>query len=146
MDAIQITMLIIWAIVIAASLMVEFIVPCFVSVWFSAGGIAALITLAARGPWWLQLLLFFVVSLAFLLALRPLVKKFVKTRTTPTNLDANIGKIVKLLKDVKDDRSEIKLDDILWTVACKDDLSAGTLVTITGMEGNKYIVQKEDKK
>ena len=74
--------------------------------------------------------------------MRPLVKKFIKTKTTPTNLDMQIGKQFKLLEDIKEGRSQIKIHDIIWTVSCEDNLKKGDTVEVQGMEGNKYIVGK----
>ena len=142
---IVITMVIVWSVVIAIALLIEFLTYSFYSAWFAAGGVAALISAPCGCPWPWQILVFFVVSLGFLLGLRPFVAKFVRTKTTPTNLDANVGLKVKLLKDVADGRSEIKINDIVWTVKCDAELKEGAFVEITGMSGNKYIV-KEDLK
>jgi len=138
---VKITMVIVWSIIIAIALLIEFLTYSFYSAWFAAGGVAALISAPCGLDWPWQILVFFVVSLGFLLGLRPFVAKFVRTKTTPTNLDANVGLKVKLLKDVRDGRSEIKLNDIIWTVACDAELKEGASVEITGMSGNKYLVK-----
>ena len=137
-------MIIIWSIVIAAALLIEFLTYDLVSSWFAVGGIAALITATFANVWW-QILVFFLVSLACIAFLRRYLKRFLKTDTTPTNLDANIGHKVDLLKDVKDGRSEIKINDITWTVSCEDKLKAGDKVVIIGMAGNKFIVRDISK-
>jgi membrane protein implicated in regulation of membrane protease activity len=143
-----VVMIIVWAVVIAAALLVEFLVYNMVSTWFAVGGIAALISAPCGLYWPWQILIFVVVSFIFLASLRPFVVKFVRTSTTHTNVDANLGRRVKLLKDTVDGRSEIKINDIIWTVACAEDLPAGAFVQITGMEGNKLMakpVQKEEQ-
>ena len=81
----------------------------------------------------------------FLAALRSITKRFIHAKTIPTNVDANVGMKYKLLKDVVDGRSKIKIGDTFWTVAINEELKSGAVVEITGMEGNKYIVQKEKK-
>ena len=139
-------MIIVWAVVIAVTLVVEFITVHLISVWFSVGGIAALIAAACGAASGWQVLIFFVVSLVFILSLRRLTVKFLKTKTTPTNLDANIGMKVKLLKDVADNTSEIKILDTVWTVSCEHALKSGDEVEITGMAGSKYIVRDINNK
>jgi membrane protein implicated in regulation of membrane protease activity len=136
------TMIIVWAVVTSVSLLIEFLTLGMVTTWFAVGGIVALIT-AACGlyyPW--QVLVFFVVSLGCLLALRRFVTKFLRVKTVPTNLDANIGLKVKLLKDVVGGRSEIKVNDTVWTAVCDSELKEGGIVVITSMSGNKYIVEE----
>jgi membrane protein implicated in regulation of membrane protease activity len=143
-----ITMVVIWAVVIAAALYIEFSTGDLTSVWFVVGGIAALVCVPLGVDIIWQLLVFFVVSLAFLLSLRPLTRRFVNKKTIPTNLDINIGKSFKLLKDVKDGRSEIQIHDVIWTVSFTDEaynvLKTGASVVVVGMDGNKYIVKGEE--
>jgi membrane protein implicated in regulation of membrane protease activity len=138
----MVTMIIVWSLVIGAALLAEFLIYNLVSAWFAVGGIAALISAPFDLFWPWQILIFFVVSFAFLLGLRPFVKKFIHTKTVPTNADANIGKSFKLLKDSNDGTSEIKILDVIWTVKCPDNLKKGENVEVTGMEGNRYIVAK----
>lgn len=139
-------MLIFWSIVIATALLVEFSTYALVSVWFSVGGISALILAVFDVPWYWQFLIFFVVSFAFLASLRPFVKKFIKTKTVPTNIDAEIGKKYKLTTNIVDGRGEIQIDDVPWTVVMADGedqkgLKSGDTIEIVALEGNKYIVK-----
>ena len=138
----MVTMIIIWAVVVAAAFMAEFLYVHLVSAWFAVGGIAALISAAFDLFWPWQILLFAVVSLAFLLGLRPFASKLLKTKTIPTNADEHIGKKYKLLKDVVEGRSEIKIHDIIWTVVCDTELKQGASVEVTEISGNKYIVKE----
>ena len=137
----MVEMIIIWSVVIAVALLIEFFTYDLVTGWFAFGGLGALIMAAARVDIWWQLLVFFIIPLLCLLFLRRFVLRFVRVPTTPTNLDAKVGCKFKLLKDVKEGRSEIKINDIIWTVSCPDDLKEGDEVQITGMEGNRYLVR-----
>jgi membrane protein implicated in regulation of membrane protease activity len=143
----MITMIIVWSLVIGAALLVEFLTYSLVSAWFAAGGLAALIssTFIPDDLWYVELLIFFVVSFAFLLGLRPLLKKYMHTKTVPTNADVNVGKTFKLLKDATEGTSEIKILDVIWKVACPDNMKKGDSVEITGIEGNKYIAKGGNK-
>ena len=135
-------LIIIWAVIVAAALLLEFLTYEFYTAWFSVGGLAALIMAACEVDLAWQIIVFVVLSTALLLSLRPFVKRFVQTETTPTNLDANVGKSVKLLGDVIEGKSTIKIHDVIWNVKCNSELPAGAEVIITGMEGNKYSVEK----
>jgi len=137
-------LIIIWAVVIAAALLLEFLTYEFYTAWFSVGGLAALIMAACEVDLHWQIIVFVLLSTALLLSLRPIVKRFVSTETVPTNLDANIGKAFKLLEDVSDNKSTIKINDVVWNVKCDAVLKTGQEIIITGMHGNKYIV-KENK-
>jgi len=136
------TLIIIWAVVIAAALLLEFITYEFYTAWFAAGGLVALILAACEVSLEWQLIVFVVLSTALLVSLRPIVKKWVSVKTVPTNIDATIGKTVKLDADVVDGKSHITLYGSVWVALCNDNLKQGQEVTITGTDGNKYIVTK----
>ena len=139
-------MVIIWAIVIAVALVLEFVTYAFVSVWFVGGGLVSLILAACGVDINLQITLFVIVSGVLLVSMRPLVKRFTKTEKVPTNADANIGKTFKLVSGIKEGRGTIKINDIVWTVVCEEPLKEGEKVVITEISGNKYIAKKAEVK
>ncbi len=135
------TTIIVWAVVIATTLLLEFFTVDFFACCFSLGALVSLI-LAIFGVdvvW--QLVTFFSVSIVAICATRPLVKRFMKKPAVPTNVDQNFGKTTRLLADVVDGKSSIKINDVVWTAACDAELKKGDLVTIERVEGNKMIVQ-----
>ena len=137
----MIEMIIIWSVIIAVALLIEFLTYDLVSSWFAVGGIGALILAACKVEVWWQIFVFFVIALACIIFIRKYLKKFLHAPTVPTNVDVNVGQKADLLKDVKDGRSEIKINDIIWTVSCEDKLKQGDSVIIIGMAGNKFIVR-----
>ena len=135
------TMIIVWAVVIATTLLLEFFTVDFFACCFSLGALVSLI-LAILGVdivW--QLIAFFAVSIVAICATRPLVKRFMKKPAIPTNIDQNFGKTTRLLADVVDGKSSIKINDVVWTAACDAELKQGDLVAIERVEGNKMIVK-----
>ena len=82
----------VWLVAMIVLLIIEAIVPGLVSIWFAIGAFAAMISAILGAPLWLQLLWFFAVSILTLCLTRPLAKKYVNSRATPTNADMLIGK------------------------------------------------------
>ena len=82
---------IVWLVLMVVFLAAEASTVSMVSLWFAAGALIALLTALAGGPAWLQTLLFLVVSTGLLLALRPLVKKYLSPKLTATNVDSVVG-------------------------------------------------------
>ena len=67
-----------------------------------------------------------------------------KNTDEKTNIDSLIGREAKLLKSISlGELGEVKLGDVVWTATTKDEtpLSAGTLIKIVQVQGNKLIVQ-----
>ena len=74
---------IIWIIAIVVFGVAEAMTAGLVSIWFVIGSVAGLIAAACGGAVWLQVVLFFVVSIAALLITRPLVKRLSRKETWP---------------------------------------------------------------
>lgn len=90
-----------WLIAAVGLFAVEAVTVNLVSVWFALGALGALFTAFFGGALWLQIVVFFVVTIITLIATRPLVKKyFNKTQHQPTNADTLIGKICVVTEDI----------------------------------------------
>ncbi|MBQ7973976.1 MAG: NfeD family protein [Clostridia bacterium] len=136
-----VTMITIWSVVIAATLLLEFFTVDFCSCCFSFAGVVALILAICGVDVTWQLAVFFVVACIAIIATRPLVKKLMKKPTIPTNIDQNFGKTTRLLADVVEGKSSIKINDVVWIAVCNADLKKDDLVSIERVEGNKMIVK-----
>ncbi len=141
----------VWLAVVVVGLVIEFITNEMISIWFSAGGLVALI-ISACGiqPFSLdlsiQLTVFVVVSGVLLFFLRKICLKLLNKNNEKTNADSLIGKKVLLLDDVSDDIvSSAKIGDIVWNVKSKDEIKKGEKAEVVKIEGNSLIVKKEEK-
>lgn len=92
--------LIFWGVVIVLTLIIEAETTELVAIWFSVGGIPALICAVFETPIYIQILVFSVVSLVLVFLTRPLVKKFNLKNTIPTNADRLIGMVAKVTKEI----------------------------------------------
>ena len=143
-------MWIVWLGVFVVSIIIEATTAELVSIFFTAGSLVALIVSFIPGvSWWIEVILFVVISGASLLALRPLMNKFLKREKRSTNVDELIGKSGLMIKGCDDiNYGEIKVNGVIWTAVSDDDKVAipeGERVTIVGVNGNKLIVKKEGK-
>lgn len=134
-------MIVIWAIVMALTLLLEFFTVDFFASCFSFGALVALILAACGLNLYWQVSIFFVVTVIALCVARPLLKRWIKKPTVPTNVDQNFGKKARLLSDVVEGESSIKINDVVWKVACSAALKKNDEVTIERVEGNKMIVK-----
>lgn len=143
-------MWIIWLAVFVISIIAEAVTAELVSVFFCAGSMVALIVSFIPGvSWWIEIVLFVVISGASLLGLRPLMKKFLNKEKRATNVDEMIGKKGVMLKGC-DERNpgEIKINGVIWTavnLVDVEEIKENEKVIIVGIDGNKLIVKKEGK-
>ena len=94
------TMPAIWIGLIVIFLIIEGLTAGLVTIWFAVGALAALIAAMFHAPLWLQLVWFFAVSIAAFAVTRPLVKKYINSRTQPTNADMLIGQECLVTEDI----------------------------------------------
>lgn len=133
-----------WVVLLILFCAVEASTVAMVSLWFAAGSLAAMIAGMLNAPFWLQGLLFVVVSGILLAALRPLVRKFVTPKITKTNVDAVIGATGRVTVAVDNIAAagQVKLGAMVWTARSTsgDPITEGALVRVDRVEGVKVYV------
>ena len=109
--------------------------------------LAALIAAVCGGPLWLQLVLFFTVSVAALAVTRPLVTKLMKKDIKPTNADRVLGAVGRVTERIDNalPSGAVYIDGKTWTARSADGevIEPDAAVRILRMEGVKLIVRKE---
>ncbi len=142
----SVNMAVVWLIAMIALLVVEGIVPGLISIWFALGALAALIAAGLHAPLWLQLVWFFVVSVAALAVTRPLAKKYVNSRVKPTNADMIIGRECVVTEEINNIRGTgaVSVGGKIWTARMDSDektADVGEVHSILRIEGVKLIVR-----
>lgn len=116
-----------------------------VSIWFVIGSVAGLITAVLGGPVWLQIVLFFVVSIAALVITRPLVARMKKDNVA-TNADRVLGGTARVTEAIDNTvpTGAVYIDGKTWSARSADEsvIGAGTLVRVVRMEGVRLFVEK----
>ena len=143
---VPVNMAMVWLVAMVVFLVIEALVPGLVSLWFAVGALAAVLAAALNAPVWLQLVWFFVVSVAALWLTRPLVKKYVNSKVQPTNADAVIGRECLVTEDIDNIRAtgRVKVGGMEWTARSEAEdvkFPTGTVVTAVAIEGVKLIVK-----
>ena len=135
---------IVWLVLMVVFLAMEASTVSMVSLWLAAGSLIALLTALAGGPAWLQTVLFLAVSAGLLLALRPLVKKYLAPKVTATNVDSIVGStgLVTAAIDNVSASGQVKLGAMEWTARSTSGqpIPVGTLVKVDKIEGVKAFV------
>ncbi len=137
-----------WVVALVVFLIVEAVTAGLVSIWFVFGSLVALICAALGAAVWLQIFWFVIVSVATLVLTRPLVKRYVDSRSVATNADRNIGRTAVVTERIDNlaATGAVQLAGVVWTARSTDDAVAiepGTHVTVRAIEGVKLIVESE---
>lgn len=134
----------VWLGLMVLFLVMEGATVSLVSLWFAAGAMIAMFAALLGAGFWLQMVLFLVVSGALLLMLRPIVRRFLLPKITPTNVDSVVGTIGLVTEAVDNVTAagQVKLDAMEWTARSTtgEDIPVGTLVRVDRIEGVKAFV------
>ena len=132
----------VWIALIVLFVIIEGLSSVLISIWFCAGSLAALVvSLFLPEAYLIQVLVFAVVSVVCILALRPFAKRWVDTRRVPTNADANIGKIGQVITEIQPGRfGRVRLEGLDWTAKADVVLPVGSWCEVIALDGVKLIV------
>ena len=142
--------LIIWLVLMVVFLMVESQSVTMVSLWFAAGALGALIAELCGAELWLQIVIFFAVSIVLLASLRPIARKYFTPKIIKTNVDSVIGQTGLVTADIDNvtAQGQVKLGAMEWSARSTsgENIKAGSLVKVDKIEGVKAFVTpvKED--
>lgn len=115
-----------------------------VSIWFVIGSVAGLIAAVLGAAIWLQVVMFFIVSIAALIATRPLVRKLTKKGEVATNADRVLGGTARVTETIDNTipSGEVYIDGKTWTARSQSGavIAPETLVIVIRLEGVKLYV------
>lgn len=142
-------MAIIWLALMIGFAVLEAATVQLICIWFAAGSLAAMAVSLLGGALWLQVLVFFTVSIVLFAMLWPLARKHFKPKLVATNTDALVGRICKVTEEIDPvEGGRVKLNDVTWSARSEDGepIPAGTKVKILKIQGAKLIVEKVKSK
>lgn len=138
----------IWLLIIIFLSVVEIITAQLVSIWFVLAAVVALFVSFFSNSVILQVLVFIVSTLIFLICTRPIVKKIMSFEKEDTNLGKYIGKKAIVISEINNDlgKGQVIVGGITWTAKSDQNIviEKGANVLIKSIEGVKLVVSKCD--
>lgn len=134
-----------WGLLIIVSIVVELLTREVTIIWGTVGAIFALISAALKAPIWLQLIIFFIFTISFILIFRPVIEKNRKKDTIHTNADRIIGMVAVVSVAFKEQEvGKVVVNGQLWRAigTTSDEFFEGEKVQVEGLSGTKVIVSK----
>lgn len=140
--------LILWIIISVMALLVDIATSAFLFVWFTVGGIAAILALIFNYSFTMQLIVFIAVSGISMGIGYPIVRKSLRKTVTKTSTmeESYVNRELNVDEDIIE-TARVKIDGIYWTIKNSGEpVKKGDKVVIKGIEGNKLIVKKQNLK
>ena len=133
-----------WLVLLILFLAAEASTAAVTTIWFAVGALAAMVAAFLGAQVWLQITIFGVVSVALLLALRPIIKKYINPKHPRTNIDAVIGteRIVTEEIDNLAGTGRVKLGGMEWSARSTsgENIPRNTVIKVDRIEGVKVFV------
>ena len=139
---------IVWLVIGIICVLFEAATPQLTTVWFALGSLIALIvSFIVPDLWWVQLLVFLVVSAIALAVTRPLAKKIMSKNKNRVNADRFIDEEALVIQRINNvlGEGQVKSKGTVWSARAEDDdqiIEEGETVRIKRIEGVKVIVEK----
>ncbi len=134
-----------WLFLMVVFLVMEANTVSVVSLWFAAGALLSMVAAIFGAELWLQIVLFFGVSILLLILLAPFVRRYLRPRIVRTNVDAVVGEKGYVTEDINNllPSGQVKLGGMYWTARSIADtpIEKGTLVQVVRIEGVKAFVK-----
>ena len=142
--------IILWLIVIVVFVAMELSTVTLTSIWFAAGGLAALFVAMLGGNLIVQIIAFLVVAFGLLALTRKWSDKFLDGKKQSTNADRAIGETVRVTERVSnlDRTGRAIVHGQVWALRTEDDdtiIEKGELVRVLQIKGVKLIVEKVEE-
>ncbi|MGN0426070.1 MAG: NfeD family protein [Acetatifactor sp.] len=141
-------MVIIWLVVLILMILVEVATMGLTSIWFAGGALISIFAAMIGAPIWLQIILFFAVSLLLLFSTRPIAVKYFNKNRTKTNVDSLIGRqaiVITAIDNLKA-TGQVAVGGQEWSARGPESnsrIESGAVVRITAINGVKLIVVPE---
>ncbi len=134
-----------WWILACVLLILELLAPGVFLMWLGfAAAAVGLIELVFDMSWQVEITVFAVLSIVFVLVGRPWIIKRQQVDTDQPNLNKRmyefVGRRYVLEKAIVNGRGQIRIDDTLWDVV-GPDLAEASWVEVTGVEGLRLTVE-----
>ena len=136
-----------WLIIFIVTFIIEITTMSLVTIWFSAGALAAMAVKYVGFYVLGQIIVFIVTSILTFLLFRPVLMKHIRTPRIKTNADSLVGKTGEVVKDITPlSFGQVKVNSQVWTAKAIEEIEIkrGTIVEILEIEGVKLIVKEKE--
>lgn len=136
----------IWLILFVVLVVFEIATMGLTTIWFAAGSLVAFFASLFHVTWWLQFILFIVVSLIMLIFTRPFAVRYVNKHTQKTNIDSIIGQTGRVIAQIDNAQATgyVVVNGLEWAARSADAsvIEVDTMVKVKAIEGVKVIVER----
>ena len=142
------TMVFVWLVIAVVLGIFEAATVALVSIWFAVGAVAAMVPAYFNAPFWVQILVFILVSALCFVFTRPFFKKIIRVNKQPTNVDRLVGQEGVATDDIEniECRGKVFISGLTWSARSETGelIPQGAVVTVKKIEGATLVVERKN--
>lgn len=142
------TMVFVWLVIAVVLGIFEAATVALVSIWFAIGAVAAMVPAYFNAPFWVQILVFILVSALCFVFTRPFFKKIIRVNKQPTNADRLVGQEGVATDDIEniECRGKVFISGLTWSARSETGelIPQGAVVTVKKIEGATLVVKRKN--
>ncbi len=143
-------MMIFWLVLLIVCIIIELPTMGLTTIWFAGGALAAILAALLHAPFFLQVILFLLVSLILLFFTRPIAVKYFNKDRVKTNVESMVGRQAIVTSEICNLHStgQVTIGGLEWSARSYDDrlrIPVGTVVNVAAINGVKLIVKVDER-
>lgn len=146
--SLHIALILMWIAIAIIAVIVEMMTTDLSSIWAALGGLIAMVVAIFVDKWWIQVVVFIIITLLGLVLVKPYIKRYVGRNEIRTNSEALVGKTGVVTEAILDGNvGAVRVDGKEWSAIARneEDINKDIKVEILAIEGVKLIVKKIEK-
>ncbi len=138
--------LIFWLVLLILCIGIEVLTLGLTTIWFAGGALVAIFANLLHAPIFVQIILFFVVSLVLLFFTRPVAVRYFNKDRVKTNVESMVGRQAIVTEEIDNLKAagQVTVNGQEWTARSRDEkvrIPVGAIVTVRAINGVKLIVE-----
>lgn len=143
-------MIIFWLVLLIVAIGVEVYTMGLTSVWFAGGALVAILAAILHAPLFLQVILFFLVSIVLLIFTRPVAVRYFNRDRVKTNVESMVGRQAVVTGEINNLQGigQVTVAGQEWSARSVDDslrIPVGSVVNVLSISGVKLVVKLDEQ-
>ena len=139
----------VWLGILVAMLIIEIVTLGLTTIWFAGGALTAFVAAMLGADLWLQILLFFVVSIVLILVTRPVAVKYFNKDRIKTNAESLIGSDAIVISEIDNLQGigQVTIGGQEWSARANKEqvkFPVGSVVKVVAIKGVKAVVEEKE--
>lgn len=138
--------LIFWLVLLILCIGIEVLTLGLTTIWFAGGALVAIFANLLHAPIFVQIILFFAVSLVLLFFTRPIAVKYFNRDRVKTNVESMVGRQAIVIEEIDNMKAvgQVTVSGQEWMARSWEEgvkIPEGAVVTVKAISGVKLIVE-----